>query len=183
MGKKILLMIGAFIAGIGVTLGGFALSKDTNLSTATTYGDWKLACPPRAVAKAECALTQDILQNGTGMTFVHMQLVGAGDARRLLIVVPHGVLIKPGLGFAAGNTPLKVLQYETCDSVGCIAYLPLDTATLDTLTDTEAGKIIVVWRDGKELAYPCSLRGFTKGLSAFGWASFARTSWLGRLLP
>lgn len=183
MGKSILMAVGAFVLGVGVALGGFYLSRDANESTATTYGDWKLSCPPRADAAAQCVLTQDVMQGGTGATLVHMQLVGAQNARRLLIVVPHGVLIKPGLGLAVGNEPLRVLHYQTCDSVGCLAYLPLDASTLDSLHDAEAGRIIIVLRDGKELAYPCSLRGFAKGLGAFSWASFKRSSWLGGLLP
>ena len=173
----------AFVLGIGATLGGLSLSRNGSESTTAAYGDWKLSCPPRSDAKAECTLTQDILQSGTGMTAVHLQLVGGDDARRLLIVVPHGVMLKPGLGFVIGNAPLRLLQYEACDSVGCLAYLPLDAATLDTLHDADTGRIEVIWRDGKEVGFPCSLRGFAKGLSAIGWKTFKRKSWLGALLP
>ncbi len=182
--KKLVLAIAGFALGIVVALGGFALSRDGNESTATTYGDWKLSCPSRNAASAECALTQDIMQSGTGMTLVHMQLVGGSSSgNQLLIVVPHGVLLQPGLGLVIGRNPLQVLRYKTCDSVGCLAYLPLDSATLDALREDDSGRIVVVWRDGKELAYPCSFRGLTKGVSAYGWASFKRSSLLGRLLP
>jgi invasion protein IalB len=181
--RNLLVAIAAFVLGIGATLGGFALSMNSTESTTAAYGDWKLSCPPRGAAKAECALTQDILQSGTGMTAVHLQLVGGDDARRLLIVVPHGVLLKPGLGLVIGNAPLRLLHYEACDTVGCLAYLPLDAATLDSFQDAETGRIEVIWRDGKEVGFPCSLRGLTKGMSAMGWKTFKRNSWLGALLP
>ena len=87
------------------------------------------------------------------------------------------------MGVVIGNAPLRLLQYQICDSVGCLAYLPLDAATLDALRDTDTGRIEVVWRDGKEVGFPCSLRGFTKGVSAMGWTAFKRKSWLGGLLP
>ena len=51
------------------------------------------------------------------------------------------------------------------------------------ILDADTGRIQVVWRDGKEVGFPCSLRGFTKGLSAIGWKTFKRKSWLGALLP
>jgi invasion protein IalB len=183
VGNKLVLVIAGLVLGVVVTLGGFALSRDGNESTATTYGDWKLSCPSRNAASAECTLTQDIMQSGTGMTLVHMQLVGGSSGNQLLIVVPHGVLLQPGLGLVIGRNPMRVLKYKTCDSVGCLTYLPLDSAALDALREDDSGRIVVVWRDGKELAYPCSFRGLTKGIGAYGWASFKRSSWLGILLP
>jgi invasion protein IalB len=114
---------------------------------------------------------------------VHLQLVRKDDTQRLLIVVPHGVLLRPGLGLVIGNVPLRVLKYETCDGVGCIALLPLDGPTLDALQAADAGRVVVVWRDGKDVAFPYSLRGFGKGVSAVGWEAYKRNSWLGRFLP
>jgi invasion protein IalB len=175
--------IAAFVLGVGAVLGGLYLSRNNTESTTKVYGDWKLSCPPRNVTEAKCALTQNIIQGGTGVTLVHLQLVQRDNTQRLLIVVPHGVLLKPGLGVAIGNTPLRVLKYETCDGVGCLAYLPLDETTLDSLRQAESGRIVVVWRDGKDVAFPYSFRGFDKGVSAFGWEAYKRNSWLGRLLP
>ena len=182
MGKTLLTAIAAFVLGVGAVLGGLYLSRNNTESTTKTYGDWKLSCPPRSAA-AECALTQDIMQGGTGVTLVHLQLVRGDNARRLLMVVPHGVLLKPGLGVVIGNAPLRVLQYQTCDGVGCLAYLPLDPPTLNALQEADAGRIVVVWRDGKDVAFPYSLHGFAKGVSAFGWETYKRGSWLSRVLP
>jgi len=183
MGKNFLVAIVAFVLGAGAVVGGLYFSRNDTESMTKTYGDWKLSCPPRNVAAAECTLTQDIVQNGTGMALVHLQLVRGDDTKRLLIVEPHGVLLKPGLGLVIGNAPLRVLQYQTCDSVGCIALLPLDQPTLDALKEADVGRIVVVWRDGKDVAFPYSLRGFAKGASAFGWEAYKRGSWLGRVLP
>ena len=182
MGRTLLIAIAALVVGVVGTLGGISLSRNSTESTTSIYGDWKLSCPPRSVAKGECTLTQDVLLSGTGQTAVHLQLV-RGETQRLLIVVPHGVLLKPGMGVVIGNAPLRLLRYETCDSVGCLAYLPLDTATLDAVRDADTGRIQVVWRDGKEVGFPCSVRGLTRGMSAMGWQAFRRNSWLGGLLP
>jgi invasion protein IalB len=181
--KKLLIAGAAFVLGVVAVLGWLYFSGNGTESTARVFGDWKLGCPPRTVAAAECALTQDVMQGGTGVTLVHLQLVHKDAERRLLIVVPHGVLLKPGLGLIIGNAPLRVLQYQTCDTVGCIAILPLDQTTQDALQAVDAGRIVVVWRDGKDVAFPISLRGFAKGASAFGWETFKRHSWLGRYLP
>ena len=183
MGKTLLIAVAAFVLGAAAVLGGLYLSRNGTESTTKVYGDWKLSCPPRKDAKAECALTQDIIQGGTGATLVHLQLVRSDKTQRLLIVVPHGVLLQPGLGLVIGSTPLRVLKYQTCDGVGCIAILPLERPTLDALQAADAGRIVVVWRDGKDVAFPYSLHGFATGVSAFGWEAYMRNSWLGRFLP
>ena len=183
MGKTLLIAVAAFVLGAAAVLGGLYLSRNGTESTTKVYGDWKLSCPPRKDAKAECALTQDIIQGGTGVTLVHLQLVHRDNTQRLLIVVPHGVLLKPGLGLVIGNAPLRVLKYETCDGVGCIALLPLDRPALDALEAADAGRIVVVWRDGKDVAFPYSLHGFGKGVSAVGWETYKRSAWLGWFLP
>ncbi len=183
MGKTLLIAVAAFVLGVAVVLGGLYFSRNGTESTTKVYGDWKLSCPSRNTASAGCALTQDIIQGGTGVTLVHLQLVRSDNTQRLLIVVPHGVLLQPGLGLVIGSTPLRVLKYQTCDGVGCIAILPLDQTTLDALQAADAGRIVVVWRDGKDVAFPYSLRGFADGKSVFGWETYKRNTWLGWFLP
>ena len=183
MGKTLLVAIAAFVLGVCTVLGGLYFSRNGTESTTKLYDDWKLSCPPRATVAAECALTQDVIQGGTGVTLVHLQFVRDDNAQRLLIVVPHGVLLQPGLGLVIGNAPLRVVKYQTCDTVGCIALLPLDPPTLNALQAADGGRVVVVWRDGKDVAFPYSLHGFAKGARALKWETFKRNSWLGRFFP
>lgn len=183
MTRSILTGIGALILGMLAMLSITNIIHGDTESTARIYGDWRLNCPPTGAKVTACTLTQDIVQNGSGTTLVHMEIAQPENGRRIAIVVPHGVLLQPGLGLAIGTAPLKVLRYQTCDQVGCVVIEQLDDATLDALRNGESGRIVVVSRDGQELAFPFSLKGFAGGMRMVGWESFKRGSWLGRQLP
>ena len=181
--RRFTVAVSAFALGAIVVLGALYLLHGVTEASARVYGDWRLNCPPASASVSRCALTQDIMQSGTGVTLVHLEFAKFDDERRLTIVVPHGVLLKPGLGFGIGKAPLRVLKYLTCDQVGCVVLLPLDEATFTALQNGDTGRIVVVARDGQESAFPYSLQGFGDGASMLGWEAFKRSSWLGRLLP
>lgn len=183
-------MIKSVLIGFGgLFLGMLAMLSITNLihggteSSARIYGDWRLSCPPTSAKVSACTLTQDVVQNGNGTTLVHIEIAQPKSETRIAIVVPHGVLLQPGLGLELGSAPLKVLKYQTCDQVGCVVVEQLDQATIDAIGDAEAGRIVVVSRDGQQAAFPLSLKEFRSGMRAVAWESFKRGSWLGRQLP
>jgi invasion protein IalB len=175
--------VAAFVLGVIVILGVLYFLHGDTESTARVYGDWRLNCPPASANVSRCALTQDIMQSGTGVTLIHLEYSKFDDAQRLTIVVPHGVLVKPGLGFGIGKAPLRILKYLTCDQVGCVVLMPLDRATFTALQGGGEGRIVIVARNGQEAAFPYSLNGFADGAGMLGWEAFKRSSWLGRLLP
>ena len=181
--KPILITIGTFFLGMLATLGVTNLVHGNNETTARVYGDWRLNCPPATAKPSPCTLTQDIMQNGTGTTLVHIELAQSEGEKRLAVVVPHGVLIPPGLGLGIGSAQIQVLKYQTCDQVGCFVVQPLNDATLDALREADSGRIVVVSRDGQEVAFPYSLKGFSTGMRMLAWESFRRGTWVGRQLP
>ena len=61
----------------------------------------------------------------------------------MTIIVPHGVLLEPGLAFAIGNDPMRVRPYETCSNAGCIALVTADADTLKSLRANSAGSVTV----------------------------------------
>ena len=181
--SRIFLILAAFVLGAVTVLGVLYLLRNGTESTTKLYGDWKLSCPPPSSTTSACALTQDIIQNGTGVTLVHLQATRVDAAKRLVIVLPYGVLLEPGLGVSIGGASPRLLQYQTCDTVGCRAVLPLDQATIETLKGAEFGRIVVVASNGKAVGVPFSLRGFTDGARALDWEAFKRSSGVGVFLP
>ena len=183
MGKVILATVGGFLLGAAALLVATNLLHGGTETSARVYGDWRLNCPPADAKAAACTLTQDIVQNGTGTTLVHIEFADTEQDDRLAIIVPHGVLLQPGLGLGIGSEPLRVLKYQTCDRVGCVVVQPLDQATLAALREADSGRVVVVSSGGQEVAFPYSLKGFRGGMRMLGWESFRRRSWVGRQLP
>jgi invasion protein IalB len=183
MGRVILTTVGGFLLGAVAVLGVTNLLHSNKESTTRVYDDWRLNCPPAAAKASACTLTQDLVQNGTGNTMIHIEFGLAGGEKRLAVIVPHGVLLQPGLGLGIGSAPLRVLKYETCDQVGCVVVLPLDDEILDALEDADDGRIVIVAGNGEQASFPYSLRGFKGGMRMLGWEAFRRSSWFGRQLP
>ncbi len=183
MGRVILATVGGFLLGTAALLGATNLLHGSKETTARVYDDWRLNCPPAAAKASACTLTQDLVQNGTGTTMIHIEFGVASGEKRLAVVVPHGVLLQPGLGLGIGSAPLRVLKYQTCDQVGCVVVLPLDEETLDAFGEADDGRIAIVAGNGEQVSFPYSLRGFKGGMRMLGWEAFRRSSWFGRQLP
>lgn len=164
-----------YVAGAASVLGvQYALRGANEGTTTAAYGDWRLNCPPRNQAAALCQLTQDLIKEGTGVPLVHFEVSRNGANHRLAIVVPRGVLLEPGLGFAVGARPAQTLVYQTCDTVGCVAYAPLEGAITDAMRQGATGRVTVTDRQGASVPLQYSLRGFADGLAMLDRDAFRR---------
>ena len=183
MKRTIAVAAAAFLVGCLSVLAWVYFSRNGTESTTRIFGDWKQSCLSPSVATPNCSLTQAIRQSGSGATLADLQVVQGGDPPQFLIVVPNGVQLKSGLKLSIGNSAQMVLRYRTCNSIGCIAAMPLDAAALETLEGSDAGHIEVVWKDGNSIGIPFSLKGFPQGIAEFRWESFKRDYGMERLLP
>ena len=183
MSRLLLTAVIALLVGIGIVLATLFFLRGDAESISRVYGDWKLTCVAQTTSNGACALTQNILQSGSGATLVHLEFYQVGGKRHLMILVPFDVLLQPGLGFGIENASLRMVNYETCNSVGCIALMPIDDYTLCQLRSGDHCRIVVEGKDGKPIAFPCSLRGFDEGIGVFTWESLKRNTWMGRFLP
>jgi invasion protein IalB len=172
------LLAGGVIALIGERLiGGGGGENETRI---LAFQDWRLVCPPESQPNARCTLTQEVVRQEGG-TLAMLALNNTAADSRLVITVPHGVLLDPGVGFASGKDALKVHPYETCTQAGCFAYVPLDAATLKSMQDNMAGQVVVVPATGEPVAIPFSLRGFKEGRAQLAEELGRRGSMLGSL--
>jgi len=91
------------------------------------------------------------------------------------------VALEPGIGLIVGKDPVKVIQYRTCNQIGCIAVAPLDdklAAALKAATDL---KLMFAGLDGKPVAVPVSLKGYNDAHRAYASNESKRASWFWRL--
>ena len=89
---------------------------------------------------------------------------GTDEDSPLTVIVPHGVLLDPGLNFVVGDAQPLLLQYETCDANGCVALVRLDEAMLATLRGKSQGQVqVATLAQAQPVAIPFSLAGFNEG--------------------
>jgi invasion protein IalB len=91
------------------------------------------------------------------------------------------VALEAGMGMRIGKDPVKVVQYRTCNNVGCIATVPFDDALSNSLKNTDDAAILFAGLDGKPVSVPFSFHGYKTSLSAWKGAEAKRHSWFWRL--
>ena len=95
--------------------------------------------------------------------------------------VQLGLALEPGVGLTLGTDPVRVFPYRTCGQGGCIAVLVMDDKTSAAFKSAKDGRVLVAGLDGKPVAIPLSLKGYSDALSAWHSAEAKRTSWFRRL--
>ena len=85
------------------------------------------------------------------------------------------------MGMRIGKEPVKVIQYRTCNSVGCIATVPFDDALSNSLKNSDDAAVLFAGLDGKPVSVPFSFHGYPKAISAWKGAEAKRHSWFWRL--
>ena len=62
---------------------------------------------------------------------------------------------------------MKVYQYRTCNTMGCIATTPFDDALAGSLKGTDDASVMFAGLDGKPVSVPMSFKGYQQSLSAW----------------
>ena len=165
------------IAGERLLSGGSA----TNEVRVMTFQDWRVICPPLTRTTPNCALTADVSRD-TGGVILTLSMTDPAAGSNLSLVVPHGVLLEPGMGFSVGTEPVRVRPYETCNAQGCIALVTLDADTLKSLQTNMAGQVAIVApappganAQAQPVNLPFSLKGFPEGYAELQRAKARRT--------
>lgn len=129
-----------------------------------TYQDWRVACNAADKAAA-CVISQDqTQQNGQRLLAVEMQTRPDGSAVATLLL-PFGIILDSGVTPNVDDQPpLKPVRFRTCLPTGCIALLPLDSATLTKLRVGSRLNLKVTADPDKPLSFQVSLRGFSAAL-------------------
>lgn len=134
--------------------------------------------------KSICLTHHERLDGNTGMVLVSAAIreVEGQDKKHLMIMVPLGMAIQPGLRAKVYDKPMwdaaqkneKVddtkletvrLNFSLCHPAGCTAEIDL---TPEIITKVKAGAGIMVFSinaNGQVIAFPVPLTGFTTALS------------------
>jgi invasion protein IalB len=178
------LVLGAAALVIGLIVGwavrGVA-TYNTGTQTVTTYQDWRTACPPATLKDQKCQMMQDVMDTKSGQGVAQIAIGNQDNKDQFVTTLPLGLALEPGVGLVIGSDPVRVFPYRTCGQGGCIAVLALDDKTETALKSAKDGKILVAGLDGKPVAIPLSLKGYSDAYSSWHSTEAKRTSWFWRL--
>jgi invasion protein IalB len=191
--------VGVVVALLGERLIGGLFFSETE-TRVQAFEDWRLVCPPAVATPVAapappppaegqpappppaatteippCTLTVEVVNQGGSVVALTMN----DPTSRLVVTVPHGVALEPGLGFAVGTETMRIHPFETCTTVGCFAHVPVDAETLVLMRDSTGGQITVVPRTTAEpqpVNIPFSLNGFAEGHAALAREHARRSS-------
>ncbi len=170
----VLLVVGLIAGWIGHGL----VSAPPDVASINFYDDWQLECPVPS-AKGNCILAETVAPNGQQVA--HLALGQAKDGVEMVVTAPFDVLLPPGMGLVIGTDKVRVYPYQTCNSVGCIATIPVDDKLLGSLRAAKDAKLLIMAPNNKPVAVPFSMNGFTRAHDALTNFEARRNSWWRRL--
>ena len=173
---------------VGVLLGWIGrgvLAGPADVPTMQVYQDWRLICPARKEKDVHCRLASDVPDPNSGQAVASLAIVNEVDKEKkvtkvLMVTVPLGVALDPGVGLKLGNDT-KTFAYKTCLEGGCLAVVPVDDALETSIADTNDATIAVARLDGKTVGLPFSTKGFADARKAYKSFEAKRSSWWWRL--
>ena len=158
-----LAIAGGLVVLVGAAIGIWGLggsSSEQPSSASFGFQDWLVRC--QAVGdKTGCGMSQQILDQGSQQAILQLHLARApkGEGHQLLVVMPLGVSVPPGIVIQVDNTKRNV-AFTQCLPGGCVAPTDVDEAFLGVLKSGKEARVGVADRAGKTVAVPFSLKGF-----------------------
>ena len=180
-------IVGVVALLVGLLLGWMArgvASYNVHAAQVATYDDWRVACPSADMKDAACELSTDLIDKSqpNGSVLARATVTTDKDGKQVMgFTLPFGVALEAGMGMRIGKDPVKVIQYRTCNTVGCIATTPFDDTLSNTLKGTDDAAVLFAGLDGKPVSVPFSFKGYQTSLSAWKSAEARRHSWFWRL--
>lgn len=179
------LVLGAAALIVGLVAGWAVrglVTYNSGMESMVAYQDWRVACPP-ATSKAQvCEMQEDVMDSKSGSPVVRVSITNQKNKPQLGMTLPLGIALQAGVGFVLGTDAPKVAQFRTCNTVGCIAVLDLDSKLLASIAAAKDGKVLVADLEGKVVAIPLSFKGYSNAQRAYQNSEARRASWMWRLV-
>ena len=178
-------LLGVVTLAVGLAAGWAVrgvVSYNPGAESMATYQDWRVGCQPATLKERTCEMQEDVLDGKNGSVVVRVAITSDKGKPTLGLTLPLGVALPAGVGIVLGTDKPTVFGFRTCNSVGCIAVLPLDDKMLAALAAAKDGKVLVAGLDGKAVAIPISFKGYPEATRAYRGAEARRASWAWRLV-
>jgi invasion protein IalB len=126
-------------------------------------GDWAVRCFP-INSPSPCDMYQELADKDTRQRVLAISVayVPSLDRNGIIISVPLEVSIPKGLVIQTDNFTSPALKYRRCDRNGCYVEMPMDAASIASLSKSGPNANIKISADGgKEFSLKFSLNGFS----------------------
>jgi invasion protein IalB len=125
-------------------------------------GDWAVRCFP-VDSPSPCDMYEELGDKNTHQRVLSISIayVPSVDRNGIVISVPLEVSIPKGLVIQTDNFTSPTLKYRRCDRNGCYVEMPMDAASIASLSKSGPNANIKIVADGgKEFSIKFSLNGF-----------------------
>ena len=125
-------------------------------------GDWTVACTTDP-SPNPCEMSQGVARKDTGQRLLNISFVylPSRDQNFIVLLVPLGVSIPDGLVLKTDAFTSPKLPYHMCNNNGCMATLPIDKQTLQTLGTTGNASVKIA-DSSRPYELKLSLNGFAR---------------------
>ena len=145
-----------------------ALAQTEGEQAPRAFGDWTLQCGKvGASQETSCILVQDVTEQESGRPVMQFAVGfwGAEKHRGIVITLPLGVRLPPGIQMKVDATEVGNLPFFQCRQNGCQVHANLDDALLSKFKAGNAGTVSFYDGTGRVIPVPFSLKGFTAGFA------------------
>ena len=132
------------------------------------FKDWSRNCDALPGGKQACHIVQDVTDNQSGEVVLRAEvgLIPGTKRALLLITVPLGVALRPGLGLRIDTGKPQQMLFDACARDGCRAATPMSAALIRAMKRGARAQVTVMRLDGERYVVPVSLAGFTRGFDS-----------------
>nr|WP_306266775.1 invasion associated locus B family protein [Pararhizobium sp. IMCC3301] len=146
-------------AVLAVGFGGAAHAQEnTPAETA-----WVKVCNKDPNSEKDVCLTTQEIRADTGqfLASVAVREIGGNEKQSLVIAVPPGMLIQPGLRLQVDKNKQKEIKYGICFPNACYAELPIDPAVVAEMKRGNELILTTLNQQAKAINFKLTLVGFT----------------------
>lgn len=177
-------LIGLALIVVGWIGRGVLTGPPSDSATVTLYQSWQVVCPSAKEKDATCEIVRDVVDDRTGQRVGRIAIGREKNKQEasLVVTVPLGVLLRPGLGIRLGGEPIKSYAFSTCTQEGCVVVTPLDKKLRDTLlTSQDATLVLATPQERNGVEFAVSMKGFVQAYNAYKTGEAKRKSLWWRL--
>lgn len=124
---------------------------------------WVKVCNQDPTSKKDvCLTTQEIrADSGQFLASVAVREIGGEEKQSLVIAVPTGMLVQPGLRLQVDKNTQKEIKYGICFPNACYAELPIDPSVITEMKRGNSLVLTTLNQQAKAINFKLTLVGFT----------------------
>jgi len=170
--KRIIVVVLVILGGVivGWVGRGVLTGPPSDSANMVAYQTWQVICPSSKEKDGACEIVREVIDEKAGQR-VGRIAIGLEKNKKepsMVLTVPLGVMLRPGLGVRLGADPVKSYPYATCSAEGCMVVTPFDQKLKDSLLAAQDAALVVATpQDRSGVEVPFSMKGFVEAYKAY----------------